>query len=154
MSLSDTSKYIIYSSLSDDLSDDELISKVKSFELKVWDHKTHLRLAYAVIKSEGRRAGVSIIMEMIESFINKSKNNIISGKTFHLTMTYFWIHMIHLAMVLNDYSFDDLLKKSPWLMNGVLFKHFYSDELMLKDSNSRKMFCPPDKRPLPNVIPK
>jgi hypothetical protein len=144
--------YEIYSSLSDNYSDEEIIEKIENYQLDIWDHKTHLRLAYIIIITEGRRDGVLKIMEMIENYIKNSKNT--NGKTFHLTMTYFWIHMVHLGIVLNsDINFSQLLEKCPWLMNRGLYKYFYSDEVMLKDENSRKVFTLPDKNPFPNYIP-
>jgi GTPase SAR1 family protein len=145
-------KYMtIPSSLSDELTDEEFVNQVESFHLQTWDHKSHLRLGYVILKRDSRRKAVGVIMKMIEDFIvNSNRTN---GKTFHLTMTYFWIHMIHLAITLNpELDFNNLLNKCPWLMNGGLFKNFYTDDLMLRNAECRKVFHPPDIMQFPSII--
>ena len=135
----------------DELDDLKLISQIENFDLPSWDHKTHLRLAFIVLKKEIRRDAIAKIFKLIEDFIAKSKRT--TGKTFHVTMTYFWIHMIFIAITYNpDCNFTELLTKNMWLLNGQLFKHFYSNDLMLKNEESRKIFVPPDLNKLPDVL--
>lgn len=147
-----TENITIFPSKSDPLTDDEVIEKCESFELPAWDHKTHLRIAYIILTRHGRKEGVGIIMKTIRTYIEKNKY---SGKTFHFTMTYFWLHMVHLAMIMNpDTDFFFLIAKNKWLLNGGLFKYFYTDQLMLKNEEIRIEFVVPDKRSLPNILPK
>jgi ADP-ribosylation factor protein 1 len=138
-------------SVSDNYNDDEFITLIENYQLQIWDHKTHLRLGFIVLKRDGRRKAVGVIMKMIDEFIKNSNRT--NGKTFHLTMTYFWIHMLHFAIALNaELDFEGILKVCPWLLNGRLFGNFYSDDLLLRNEECRKEFHPPDIMKLPDIL--
>jgi hypothetical protein len=71
-------------------------------------------------------------------------------------MTYFWVHMVHFAMVASPGhggAFRTFLLLNPQLANGGLFLHFYSQQRMLLDPDARVIVLLPDKRPLPSLIP-
>lgn len=73
--------------------------KLEDFSLKVWDHRTHLRLAWLYLTRLGRRAGLQAIHTSIRAFIAHSPvARRRSGTTYHETMTYFWAHMVHFAI--------------------------------------------------------
>lgn len=95
-------------------------------------------------------------------------------------MTYFWAHMVHYFMVQSLSSpsplridasqaihvtsimegtgspiltdFKLFLLKSPVLVNGGLFLHYYTKQRMLMDAESRTSVLLPDKRPLPSIL--
>lgn len=108
---------------------------------------------------------MELIFQGIRNFIeNSSITQRSRGTTFHETMTYFWVHMVHFAMeaakfkrstdeiVVSDPDFKEFLLRNPQLANGGLFLHYYSKELMLKTADSRLQVMLPDKRPLPSIL--
>jgi hypothetical protein len=82
--------------------DDVFLQKLEDATLELWDHYTHLRIAYLNLSRHGRRVGMSNIFRSIKSFIERSprtkRSDTSRGTTFHETMTYFWIHMVDYAM--------------------------------------------------------
>ena len=77
--------------LDDKLTDDEFLANFETCNLHKWDHRTHIRMAWAYIVKFGRKAGSDKIFQGVENFI---KNSTISRKTtFHITMTLFWIQV-------------------------------------------------------------
>jgi hypothetical protein len=121
-----------------DQADDVFLQEIRDFSAQVWDHYTHLRLAFVVLKQNGRQKAIPQIFDLIRSFIENSKRT--NGKTFHVTMTYFWIHMIHFAIVQTGTQSDDwktFLLMNPLLANGGLYLHYYTKDLMLMNPDSR-----------------
>ena len=82
--------------------DDIFLGRLHDATLDVWDHYTHLRIAWLHLTRFGRREGMQRIFESIKSFIERSpitqRIDTSRGTTFHETMTYFWTHMVHYAM--------------------------------------------------------
>ncbi|TDL23019.1 Arf-domain-containing protein [Rickenella mellea] len=66
------------------------------YDLPSWDHYTHIRLAYLILVTHGRQKGKDMIFDGIKNYIAKSKQT--TGRSFHLTMTYFWIQMVHFGI--------------------------------------------------------
>lgn len=98
-----------------DESDEEFMDKLRNFTLQSWDHRTHLRLAWILLSREERRVAKDQIFELIEAFI---KNSPIASKTkFHLTMTYFWIQMVHYCMVATENP-DTTFKGEGFIQKG------------------------------------
>jgi len=195
----------------DDQSDDEFLAQLRDFSLPVWDHRTHLRIAWLLLTRHGRREGMRLIFRDIKQFIEHSPRTTAAtattaagntssassatsstpgstsgrgvpaaarGTTFHETMTYFWVHMVHFAlatagtspsssggsddidtsssMVAGDSTvispFKKFLLMNPQLCNGGLFMHYYSRQRMLNDPDARTMVLLPDKVPLPSLL--
>lgn len=158
----------------EDEPDDAFLSKLRDCTLDVWDHRTHLRIAWILLRKHGRREGMKLIFEDIQHFIensprtqrggggnnsNSSSNGTPSsnrGTTFHETMTYFWVHMVHYGMesvnALPNEEFKTFLVMNPHLANGGLFLHYYSKHRMLHDPDARTMVLLPDKAPLPSLL--
>lgn len=140
--------------------DDIFIEKFTSYTLDSWDHYTHLRIAWLYLNRQGRQEGMKLIFSGIKSFIENSPRTKASstntrGTTFHETMTYFWVHVVHYAMIatkLPENSFKAFILMNPQLSNGGLFLQYYSKNLMLMDPNSRKEVVLPDIKPLPSLI--
>jgi len=99
---------------------------------------------------------MNFIFGGIRNFIANSKRTVRSrGTTFHETMTYFWVHMVHYAMETTSIprnDFKSFLLLNPQLANGGLFLHCYSKKLMLQTADSRMEVMLPDIRPLPSMI--
>lgn len=140
----------------EDGDDNEFLEKFADCSLESWDHRTHLRIAWLFLKRYGRREGMKKIFAGIKHFIANSPRTYRSrGTTFHETMTYFWIHIVHYAMETTKVPKDDFktfLLLNPQLANGGLFLHYYSKKLMLQTAESRMEVMLPDIRPLPSLI--
>lgn len=140
----------------EDNDDEEFLGQLADYTLDAWDHRTHLRIAWLLLGRHGRKDGLPKIFDSIRSFIANSKRTQRSrGTTFHETMTYFWVHMVHYAMEVTANptgDFKGFLFMNPQLSNGGLFLHYYSKELMLHSPAARMEVALPDKRPLPSLI--
>ncbi|KAF9526856.1 ADP-ribosylation factor family-domain-containing protein [Crepidotus variabilis] len=79
-----------------DCSPEDLLGRFYSFNLESWDHYMHIRLAYVLLMKHGRREGKEKIFTGFKNYIEKSSQ--VHGKSFHLTMTYFWIQIIHFGI--------------------------------------------------------
>nr|AOC97518.1 Arf family protein [Volvariella volvacea] len=82
---------------SDSSSPEEFLSQFENLQLPSWDHYTHIRIAYIILTLYGRQKGKDMIFEGIEKYITQSSQT--RMKTFHTTMTYFWIQIIHFGII-------------------------------------------------------
>lgn len=145
----------------DDEPDDVFLKKLEDFTLETWDHRTHLRVAWIIINRDGRALGTPKIFHLLKEFIAHSPrtqraSSSTRGTTFHETMTFFWIHMVHYAIVatkLPKPEFKMFLLMNPQLVNGGLFMKYYSRKLMLHTPEARSSVMLPDILPLPSRIP-
>ncbi|PBK95277.1 hypothetical protein ARMGADRAFT_1163892 [Armillaria gallica] len=148
---------------------EEFIAQFLSAKLSTWDHYTHIRIAYAILTTYGRQKGKDMIFDGIENFIARSP--IASGRTYHVTMTYFWIQLVHLgirntppsgASNASEIMLVDSVEPSPedfirfLLMNthllvGNLWTAFYSKDAMTSPEAKADVILP-DKKPLPNLV--
>ncbi|PNH09923.1 ADP-ribosylation factor [Tetrabaena socialis] len=86
--------------LVEDEPDDEFLQKLEDYSLETWDHRTHLRLAWLYLTRHGRREGMARIHASIAAFIaNSPVTKRKTGTTYHATMTHFFGHMVHFAIV-------------------------------------------------------
>mmetsp|Transcript_10493 Transcript_10493/g.34463 ORF Transcript_10493/g.34463 Transcript_10493/m.34463 type:complete len:519 (-) Transcript_10493:54-1610(-) len=146
---------------------DVFLCKFGDYSLESWDHYTHLRVAWLLLRRHGRREGMKRIFDGIRSFIaNSKRTQRARGTTFHETMTYFWVHMVDYAMASQQMhgqksgdegdaeidGFKKFLLLNPQLSNGGLFLHYYSKRLMLQTPDSRTQVVLPDVRPLPSLL--
>lgn len=143
----------------DDKSDEIFLYELEHALLENWDHYTHLRIAWLYLIKYDRREGLPKIFASIKSFIERSpltkRKDISRGTTFHETMTYFWTHMVHYAIVATanpNNTFKAFLLMNPQLANGGLFLHYYSKNRMLLNAEARSTVLLPDIRPLPSLI--
>ncbi|KAJ7732693.1 ADP-ribosylation factor [Mycena metata] len=75
---------------------EEFLAQFDTFKLPAWDHYTHIRVAYLLLTIHGRQKGKDMIFDGIEKYIAHSNQT--RGRTFHVTMTYFWIQMVHFGI--------------------------------------------------------
>ena len=113
-----------------------------------------------------------MIFEGIEKYIAQSSQA--RGRTFHVTMTYFWVQIVHLGIVASILSgtlgssrslpdslsdstaispdkFPVFLLFNPHVVDGNLWADYYSKELMMSPAAKAGMVLP-DKKPLPNLV--
>lgn len=137
-----------------DESDDVFIGEIENASYHAWDHYTHLRLAYVLLSRHGRPKAIPMIFSYIRNFIEKSTRT--NGKTFHVTMTYFWCHMIDFAIKSSSIKgvgadWKSFLLMNPQLANGGMYLHYYSKDVMMTPK-AKEVVVLPDKRPLPSLL--
>ncbi|KAJ7178129.1 ADP-ribosylation factor [Mycena filopes] len=148
-----------------DSSPAEFLAQFADCKLPAWDHYTHVRVAYLILTIHGRQKGKNLIFDGIEKYIAKSEQT--RGRTFHVTMTYFWIQMVHFGIrsvpappptidseTKGDQvdAFTRFLVLNPFLADGNLWAEYYSKEVIMTPAAKAAMVLP-DKKPLPNVVP-
>eukprot|EP01006_Ploeotia_vitrea_P032583 TRINITY_DN64775_c0_g1_i1.p1 TRINITY_DN64775_c0_g1~~TRINITY_DN64775_c0_g1_i1.p1 ORF type:complete len:554 (-),score=86.14 TRINITY_DN64775_c0_g1_i1:132-1601(-) len=149
-----------------DEADDEFLEKLRTYKLSSWDHRTHIRIAWVHLTRYGRRKGLPMITEAIRNFIANSDRT--NGKTFHETMTYFWIHIVHYAIIATPIpesptegeaegtetltAFQKFLLLNPQLANGGLFLEYWNKDTMMSPKAKDGVVLP-DKKPLPSIVP-
>ncbi|KAJ7708248.1 ADP-ribosylation factor family-domain-containing protein [Mycena rosella] len=158
---------------------DEFLRQFAAIDLPAWDHYTHIRIAYLMLMIHGRQKGKNMIFDGIERYIAQSTQT--RGRTFHVTMTYFWIQMVHFgirSMPPPVPAFDDepksmsdkssthtlvnhdgasadnfvrFLLLNPFVADGNLWAEYYSKEVIMSPAAKVEMALP-DKKPLPNLV--
>ncbi|KAG6890443.1 hypothetical protein C0992_001636 [Termitomyces sp. T32_za158] len=158
--------------------DDDPQTTIEQFHclsLPSWDHYTHIRVTFLLLTTYGRQKGDGFCKDMvfkgIEKYINESSQA--RARTFHLTMTYFWIQIVHLGirniLPSTDYTttettlsssisgmtsldqFTMFLALNPYVADGNLWADSYSKEVMMSPAAKGGMVLP-DKKPLPNLV--
>ncbi|ESK88750.1 arf-like gtpase atypical [Moniliophthora roreri MCA 2997] len=137
--------------LDTDSSPDEFLSQFREIKLPAWDHYTHIRIAYLLLVAHGRQKGKDMIFSGISKYISESSQT--RGRTFHVTMTYFWVQMVHFGIrsMGEADSFERFLLLNPYVMNTNLWADYYSRDVMMSPKGKESMVLP-DKKPLPNLV--
>ncbi|KAJ3485155.1 hypothetical protein NLJ89_g11923 [Agrocybe chaxingu] len=146
-----------------DVSSEEFLEKFRSFSLPSWDHYTHIRIAYVVLTKYGRKEGKDIIFKGLEEYIKNSTQT--RGRTFHVSMTYFWIQIVHFgisnippsttsssgALPNSDDDFAHFLLINPHVVDGNFWADYYTKEVLMSPKAKEEMMLP-DKKPLPSLV--
>jgi len=123
--------------------DADFIANFESRKLTGWNHLFYLRVIYVYLKQLGRREGVKKAMAELEKFQKEG---------YHLTLTYFWIQMVDLAIATESQqtSFSDLIEANRDLKNEDLWLRYYSKQII--DGKAQSEMVLPDKQPLPSLV--
>ncbi|KAF8802702.1 P-loop containing nucleoside triphosphate hydrolase protein [Phlegmacium glaucopus] len=161
-----------------DVPPENFLAQFRSFTLPSWDHYTHIRIAYVMLTTYGRKDGKEMIFKEIEKYIAVSPQT--TGKTFHLTMTYFWIQIVHFgirnmpptqpsssttthsdtttthsvpshASGASPDDFAKFLLINPHVVDGNLWADYYTKEVLMSPKAKAEMVLP-DKKALPNLV--
>ncbi|KAJ2915288.1 hypothetical protein MD484_g5144, partial [Candolleomyces efflorescens] len=149
-----------------DSTPEEFLVQFDSYSLPSWDHYTHIRIAYIILTKYGRSKGKNMIFDGIEKYIANSQQT--KGRSFHLTMTYFWIQIVHYAITtmavaaqrpaLSEKLYDtepadfaEFLVTNPYLADVNLWADHYSTEVIMSAGAKAAMVLP-DKRALPSIV--
>ncbi|KAK0612191.1 P-loop containing nucleoside triphosphate hydrolase protein [Immersiella caudata] len=157
----------------DPVTAEHLLNQFEALDLPSWDHYTHLRLAYILLLKYGRRVGKDKIFDGFKDYIDKSGK--VHGKSFHMTMTYFWVQMVHLGVAgmqglleshtlqaadaneeedPNPSPLDDFahfLAVNSYLVDGQLWADYYSKEVLMSPEAKQGVQFP-DIKKLPDVL--
>ncbi|KAH7341879.1 ADP-ribosylation factor [Rhizoctonia solani] len=153
----------------------EFLEAFNAISLPSWDHYTHIRIAYTytlmvdkkvrigkTYKGSGltRPSGKTMIFDGIEKYIKTSAQT--TGRTFHITMTYFWIQIVHFGIqsmptedIQTNYGVNEnfcrFLLLNPYVADGNLWVDYYSKDVIMTPNAKVNMILP-DKQPLPNLV--
>ncbi|PPQ80485.1 hypothetical protein CVT25_001751 [Psilocybe cyanescens] len=146
---------------------DKFLEQFHSFTLPEWDHYTHIRIAYVILTKYGRKEGKDLIFKGLEKYISVSPQT--KGRSFHVTMTYFWIQIVHFGIrnmppltpdnpstspestqITSD-DFSRFILINPYVADGNLWLDYYTKENMMSPKAKGEMVLP-DKKPLPNLV--
>ncbi|KAJ2915286.1 hypothetical protein MD484_g5142, partial [Candolleomyces efflorescens] len=155
---------------------EEFIHQFNEFKLPSWDHYTHIRLAYLILVAHGRQKGKDLLFEGLANYIsNANKSTETNTRTFHVTMTYFWIQVVHFgirnvpeslapasslgsqvdpalpASYPSSAEFFRFLLVNPHLVDGSLWSDYYTKETMMSTEAKAGMVLP-DRKPLPSLL--
>ncbi|KAL0575620.1 hypothetical protein V5O48_006345 [Marasmius crinis-equi] len=150
----------------------DFLAQFHSINLSTWDHYTHIRIAFLLLSKHGRQKGKDMIFDGIQRYIEQSSPTQTRKRTFHVTMTYFWVQMVHFGirsiaplttkdeeteLVQEDgragnlEGFGRFLLLNPHVARGDLWNEYYSRDVMLSKDAKESMVLP-DKNPLPNLV--
>ncbi|KAJ6629340.1 ADP-ribosylation factor family-domain-containing protein [Mycena sp. CBHHK59/15] len=159
-----------------DYSPEVFLQQFETLRLPAWDHYTHIRAAYLLLaifdRQKGERSlGDDLILQGVEKYISQSAQT--HGRTFHVTMTYFWIQIVHFGICSmsprpsdwtlvdedvdekksGDDDFARFLLRNPFVVDGNLWAVYYSKDRIMSAAGERRVLLP-DKKPLPNIVGK
>ncbi|KAJ7061990.1 ADP-ribosylation factor [Mycena amicta] len=151
-----------------DSPDDVFLHQFDTLSLSAWDHYTHIRIAFVLLKKFGRQEGKDKIFDGLKRYITHAPPTQTNGRTFHLTMTYFWIQLVHFGiqsmprtthvhthpLADSDSDAGDFLRfllVNPYVADGALWAEYYSKDVMMSQEAKRAMVLP-DLKPLPNLV--
>ncbi|KAJ6591376.1 ADP-ribosylation factor family-domain-containing protein [Mycena sp. CBHHK59/15] len=144
-----------------DVAGDEFLRQFEALSLPAWDHYTHVRIAYLLLVRHGRQKGKDMIFAGIERYIAQSAQA--RGRTFHVSMTYFWIQIVHFGIRSmgesgdtnsEEGAEDDFVRfvlLNPYVADGGLWAEYYSKDVMMSVAAKAGMMLP-DVKPLPNLV--
>ncbi|KAF8907924.1 ADP-ribosylation factor family-domain-containing protein [Gymnopilus junonius] len=158
--------------IENDVDSEEFLEKFYSFSLPAWDHYTHIRIAYVLLKKFGRKEGKDKIFNGLETYITTSPQT--KGRSFHVTMTYFWIQIVHFGIrnmpdipqssasllpsgplpeviTITHQDFPRFLLINPHVADGNLWSEYYTKDVLMSQKAKNEMVLP-DKKPLPSLV--
>ena len=105
-----------------------------------------------------------MIFDGIQKYIANSAQT--TGRAFHITMTYFWIQIVHYGIasmpatsslpsekdtITPADNFSFFLVMNPHVCDGMLFSDYYNKQTIMSPGAKEAMVLP-DIKPLPNVV--
>lgn len=140
-----------------DVSDQEYLSQIENLNLEKWDHRSLLRLAFILLRDDGRRVGLANYFRLVRKVADHlSARDPKTSKAYHETITYFWIQMVHFAIASTNplpSNFMSFILLNPNLVNEQLYLNYYSTHL-INSTDSNLVAALPDLKPLPSIVPK
>lgn len=119
-------------------------------------------------------AGKDILFEGLSDYISNKNSTQTNTRTFHVTMTYFWLQVVHFGIrnvpenlaprhpgtedppspqlfYPSSADYFRFLLINPHLVDGNLWSDYYSKERMMSPEAKEGMVLP-DKKPLPSLV--
>jgi ADP-ribosylation factor protein 1 len=131
-----------------EMSEMEFMQAFENRTLDSWSHNNFVRVIWNVMKEyeNAKSSGIPRSKFVDELF---SKMQKFMKSDFHLTLTYFWIQIVHISMqTRNVDKFKEFWESSVHLHNQLFHQEFYST---LPIPSSKEMHLP-DKKPFPKSL--
>ena len=130
----------------DDLRDGEFLALFEEAKLDDFKHRSHVRMAWLILRADGRDQGTQRILEDLRRYTVAYN----AEAMFHHTLTVFWIHLVERALrrIPEVLDFEEFLARNPPLLRSGLAFDYYSRERLMSDE-ARCGWVPPDLKPLP-----
>jgi hypothetical protein len=127
------------------MTDETFLARFEAISLTSFDHRDHVRVAYAY----ARRGGVAHAVARARGGLRRLTAAHHEPERYHDTLTTAWARVVaHHANVGAGDSFDAFLAAHPRLLERDLLLEHYSRERLFSPA-ARARFVEPDLRPLP-----
>jgi hypothetical protein len=127
------------------MTDDAFLARFEAGSLQSFDHRDHLRVAFAY----ARRGGVEHAVDRARRGLRHLTAAHGEPERYHETLTTAWARVIaHHALAHTDRGFDAFLAAHPRLLDRELLLAHYSRERLFSPT-ARARFVEPDLEPLP-----
>jgi hypothetical protein len=127
------------------MTDDTFLARFEAGSLQSFDHRDHLRVAFAY----ARRGGVEHAVDRARRGLRHLTAAHGEPERYHETLTTAWARVIaHHALAHTDRGFDAFLAAHPRLLDRELLLAHYSRERLFSPT-ARARFVEPDLEPLP-----
>eukprot|EP00455_Lapot_gusevi_P006711 TRINITY_DN12874_c0_g1_i3.p1 TRINITY_DN12874_c0_g1~~TRINITY_DN12874_c0_g1_i3.p1 ORF type:complete len:213 (+),score=30.49 TRINITY_DN12874_c0_g1_i3:90-728(+) len=121
----------------------DLVSRFEALQLRSWSHEVMVQVIFSYLSTMPRKEALDKILSGLERF---------QGEGYNLTVSYFWIQMLHFAiesLPATQRSFQDVMQAHPEFRDPLLYLQYYSTEKINEGARDMQL---PDKKPLPNLI--
>jgi len=127
------------------MTDDTFLASFEAASLRSFDHRDHLRVAFAYARRGGVEHAVARAREGLRRFTSAHGQ----GERYHDTLTTAWARVVgHHALQARDDDFDAFLAAHPRLLERDLLSAHYSRERLFSPA-ARAGFVAPDLLALP-----
>ena len=127
------------------MTDDAFLTRFETGRLHGFDHRDHLRVAFAY----ARRGGVEHAVDRARRGLRHLAAAHGEAERYHETLTTAWARVVaHHALADGESAFDDFLAAHPQLLRRDLLLGHYSRERLF-GTLARARFVEPDLAPLP-----
>jgi hypothetical protein len=127
------------------MTDDAFLARFETASLRSFDHRDHLRVAFAYARRGGIEHAVARAREGLRRFTAVHGQ----GARYHDTLTTAWARVVgHYALRARDDDFDAFLAAHPRLLERDLLSAHYSRERLFSPA-ARAGFVEPDLLALP-----
>jgi hypothetical protein len=126
------------------MTDETFLASFETAHLHSFDHRDHLRVAFAY----ARRGGVEHAIARAREGLRRLTAAHGEGARYHETLTTAWARVVSHYAVASDGDFDAFLAAHPQLLRHDLLLAHYSRERLFSDA-ARAAFVEPDLLALP-----
>eukprot|EP01112_Ceratiomyxa_fruticulosa_P008993 TRINITY_DN2339_c0_g3_i2.p1 TRINITY_DN2339_c0_g3~~TRINITY_DN2339_c0_g3_i2.p1 ORF type:complete len:546 (-),score=82.30 TRINITY_DN2339_c0_g3_i2:154-1791(-) len=146
---SDSDKFLEWV-VEDNDTEEQFLEDFKNLKIRKFDHRVLLRACWVYLKHFGRQKTVKEIFEVLRPYYNDPTQ-------YNQTLIYFWLQMVNYSFSLTpnpDNKFVTFLLLNPALLAEKEFPLEYFNEKLLFSEEARLGVVLPDKKKMPNLIPK
>jgi hypothetical protein len=131
------------------MNDQEFLTAFEQHTLSEFPHKSHIRMAWLYLRSDGWEAGQERIQRGIQNFAAALG----ATNKYHQTITLFWARLVQHAI--DDKpeidGFDTFIEHYPFLLNKNAISAHYSTSLVQSEA-ARRHWIEPDLLPMPRSV--